>query len=149
MPLMLMVELGKASCHLTASRAGGCDNDYHASRVLPGFQPDSKLKMLLQLKDQAEIIISISADAIEKNKIRGDLGIHLTASRAGGCDNDKRPCSFNIIIFPITFIADDMGNVAWISFNNIVRLSAGITKHYATRKKTLWVQKKSYISWNF
>ncbi|MDE7014846.1 MAG: DUF1846 domain-containing protein [Kineothrix sp.] len=50
-------------------------DDYHASRVLPGFLPDSKLKMLLQLKDQAEIIIAISADAIEKNKIRGDLGI--------------------------------------------------------------------------
>ena len=50
-------------------------DDYHASRVLPGFLPDSKLKMLLQLKEQAEIIIAISADAIEKNKIRGDLGI--------------------------------------------------------------------------
>ncbi|NLL76325.1 MAG: DUF1846 domain-containing protein [Clostridiales bacterium] len=50
-------------------------DDFHASRVLPGFQPDSKLKMLLQLKDQAEIVIVISADAIEKNKIRGDLGI--------------------------------------------------------------------------
>ena len=50
-------------------------DDYHASRVLPGFQPDSKLKMLLQLKEQAEIIIAISADAIEKNKMRGDLGI--------------------------------------------------------------------------
>ncbi len=50
-------------------------DDYHASRVLPGFQPDSKLKMLLQLKDQAEIVIVISADAIEQNKKRGDLGI--------------------------------------------------------------------------
>ena len=50
-------------------------DDFHASRVLPGFQPDSKVKMLLQLKDQAEIIIAISADAIEKNKRRGDLGI--------------------------------------------------------------------------
>ena len=50
-------------------------DDYHASRVLPGFQPDSKLKMLLQLKDQAEIVIVISADDIEGNKIRGDLGI--------------------------------------------------------------------------
>ncbi len=50
-------------------------DDYHASRVLPGFQPDSKLKMLLQLKNQAEIIIVINADDIEKNKIRGDLGI--------------------------------------------------------------------------
>lgn len=50
-------------------------DDYHASRVLPGFKPDSKVKMLLQLKDQAEIIIVISADDIEKNKRRGDLGI--------------------------------------------------------------------------
>ena len=50
-------------------------DDNHASRVLPGFQPDSKLKMLLQLKEQAEIVIVISADAIEKNKVRGDLGI--------------------------------------------------------------------------
>lgn len=50
-------------------------DDFHASRVLPGFQPDSKLKMLLQLKEQAEIVIVISADAIEQNKKRGDLGI--------------------------------------------------------------------------
>ena len=50
-------------------------DDYHASRVLPGFQPDSKLRMLLQLKEQVEIVIAINADDIEKNKIRGDLGI--------------------------------------------------------------------------
>lgn len=50
-------------------------DDYHASRVLPGFQPDSKLRMLKQLSDHAEIIIVISAEDIEKNKIRGDLGI--------------------------------------------------------------------------
>lgn len=50
-------------------------DDYHASRVLPGFQPDSKLQMLLQLKDQAEIVIVISAEDIEGNKERGDLGI--------------------------------------------------------------------------
>ncbi len=50
-------------------------DDYHASRVLPGFKPDSKLQMLLQLKDDAEIVIAINAGDIEKNKIRGDLGI--------------------------------------------------------------------------
>ena len=50
-------------------------DDNHASRVLPGFQPDSKLRMLLQLKDQVEMVIVISAADIEKNKIRGDLGI--------------------------------------------------------------------------
>ena len=50
-------------------------DDNHASRVLPGFQPDSKLQMLMQLKDEAEIVIVISALDIEKNKVRGDLGI--------------------------------------------------------------------------
>ena len=50
-------------------------DDYHASRVLPGFAPDSKLRMLLQLADQAEIVIVISAADIEKNKVRSDLGI--------------------------------------------------------------------------
>ncbi|MCR4962104.1 MAG: DUF1846 domain-containing protein [Lachnospiraceae bacterium] len=50
-------------------------DDFHASRVLPGFQPDSKLKMLLKMKDKAEIVIAIGADAIEQNKKRGDLGI--------------------------------------------------------------------------
>ena len=50
-------------------------DDYHASRVLPGFHPDSKLQMLMQLADVAEIVIVISAVDIEKNKVRGDLGI--------------------------------------------------------------------------
>ena len=50
-------------------------DDYHASRVLPGFAPDSKLQMLLQLADQAEMIISINADDIENNKMRHDLGL--------------------------------------------------------------------------
>ena len=50
-------------------------DDNHAARVLPGFRPDSKLQMLLQLKDQVEMVIAINADDIEKNKIRGDLGI--------------------------------------------------------------------------
>lgn len=50
-------------------------DDYHASRVLPGFAPDSKVRMLEKLKDKAEILIAIKAGDIEKNKVRGDLGI--------------------------------------------------------------------------
>ncbi len=50
-------------------------DDYHAARVLPGFLPDSKLKMLLQMKEQVEMVIAINAADIEKNKVRGDLGI--------------------------------------------------------------------------
>ena len=54
-------------------------DDYHASRVLPGFAPDSKVKMLLQLADQVEIVVVINATDIEKNKVRGDLGITYDA----------------------------------------------------------------------
>lgn len=54
-------------------------DDFHASRVLPGFKPDSKLQMLLQLKEEAEIVLVINADDIEKNKVRGDLGITYDA----------------------------------------------------------------------
>ena len=50
-------------------------DDFHASRVLPGFQPDSKLRMLTQLQDDAEIVIVINAEDIEKGKVRGDLGL--------------------------------------------------------------------------
>lgn len=50
-------------------------DDFHASRVLPGFQPDSKIRMLMEMKDEAEIVIAISADDIERSKRRGDLGI--------------------------------------------------------------------------
>ena len=50
-------------------------DDFHASRVLPGFEPDSKIRMLAQMKDKAEIVLVINAADIEKNKVRGDLGI--------------------------------------------------------------------------
>ncbi len=62
-------------------------DDYHASRVLPGFEPDSKLKMLLQLKDRIEIVITINSSDIEKNKQRSDLGItyDLDVIRLIGC----------------------------------------------------------------
>ncbi|EMD16961.1 hypothetical protein HMPREF9943_00739 [Eggerthia catenaformis OT 569 = DSM 20559] len=50
-------------------------DDFHASRVLPGFQPDSKIRMLKHLKDQTEVVIAIRAKDIEKNKVRGDIGI--------------------------------------------------------------------------
>ena len=50
-------------------------DSYHASRVLPGFQPDSKIKMLMELRDSVEIVIVINATDIEKNKVRSDLGI--------------------------------------------------------------------------
>ena len=50
-------------------------DDYHASRVLPGFAPDSKIRMLLELRSSVEVVVAINASAIEQNKVRGDLGI--------------------------------------------------------------------------
>ncbi|MBQ9300044.1 MAG: DUF1846 family protein [Clostridia bacterium] len=61
------------------SFGGKLFDDNHASRVLPGFRPDSKISMLLELKEQAELVIAINADDIEKNKVRGDLGITYDA----------------------------------------------------------------------
>ena len=67
--------IGKFGGKLYLEFGGKLFDDYHASRVLPGFEPDSKVKMLMELKDEVEIVIAINADAIEKNKRRGDLGI--------------------------------------------------------------------------
>lgn len=67
--------VGKFGGKLYLEFGGKLFDDYHASRVLPGFAPDSKLRMLLELKDQAELVIVISAADIEKNKVRSDLGI--------------------------------------------------------------------------
>ena len=67
--------IGQFGDKLYLEFGGKLFDDYHASRVLPGFAPDSKLRMLLQLADQAEIVIAISAADIEKNKVRQDLGI--------------------------------------------------------------------------
>ena len=67
--------IGQFDNKLYLEFGGKLFDDFHASRVLPGFQPDSKLRMLCELSDQAEIVIVISAEDIEKNKIRGDLGI--------------------------------------------------------------------------
>ena len=67
--------IGKFGGKLYLKFGGKLFDDYHASRVLPGFEPDSKLRLLKELSDQAEIIFAISAKDIEKNKIRGDLGI--------------------------------------------------------------------------
>ena len=71
----ILERIAKFDNKLYLEFGGKLFDDYHASRVLPGFEPSSKLQMLLQLKEQAEILFVISAEDIERNKIRGDLGI--------------------------------------------------------------------------
>ncbi len=67
--------IGRFGGKLYLEFGGKLFDDFHAARVLPGFAPDSKINMLMQLKDQAEIVIVINASDIEQNKVRGDLGI--------------------------------------------------------------------------
>ena len=67
--------IAKFSGKLYLELGGKLFDDHHASRVLPGFQPDSKLRMFRKISDQIEIVIVISAEDIEKNKVRADLGI--------------------------------------------------------------------------
>ena len=71
----ILERIGQFDNKLYLEFGGKLFDDYHASRVLPGFQPDSKLHMLLELKEQAEIVVVISAEDIEGNKIRSDFGI--------------------------------------------------------------------------
>ncbi len=71
----ILERIAKFDNKLYLEFGGKLFDDFHASRVLPGFEPDSKLKMLLQIKDKAEIVIVVSAEDIESNKIRGDYGI--------------------------------------------------------------------------
>ena len=75
----ILNRIAKFGGKLYLELGGKLFDDTHASRVLPGFRPDSKISMLLNLKDQAELVIVISADDIEKNKTRGDLGITYDA----------------------------------------------------------------------
>ena len=67
--------IGQFGGKLYLEFGGKLFDDYHASRVLPGFAPDSKIRMLQQLRDDVEIVVAICAGDIEKNKVRGDLGI--------------------------------------------------------------------------
>ena len=71
--------IGQFGGKLYLEFGGKLFDDYHASRVLPGFHPDSKITMLKELRDQVEVVIAINAGDIEKNKVRGDLGITYDA----------------------------------------------------------------------
>ncbi len=102
-------------------------DDFHASRVLPGFEPDSKLKMLLQLRDEAEIVIVISALDIEKSKVRGDLGITYDDDVLRLVDNfNERGLSVNSVV-----ITHFRGQESAKAFHNrLCRLNIKSYYHY-------------------
>ncbi|MBE5939538.1 MAG: DUF1846 domain-containing protein [Lachnospiraceae bacterium] len=103
-------------------------DDYHAARVLPGFAPDSKLKMLLQMSDQAEVIIVIGADAIEKNKKREDLGITYDKDVLRLIE-EYRNCGLYVGSVVVTMFS---GQPAAISFKEkLEKKGIKVYRHYA------------------
>ncbi len=102
-------------------------DDYHASRVLPGFRPDSKINMLMQLKDQAEIVIVVSAVDIEQNKMRADLGItyDMDALRLIDAFRDRGLFVGSVVI---TQYAGQQGADAFIS--KLQNLGVRVFRHY-------------------
>ena len=105
-------------------------DDYHASRVLPGFEPDSKIRMLTELKDNAEIIIAINANDIEKNKVRGDLGITYDLDVLRLIDAFR---SFGLYVGSVVLTRyEDASSVA--SFKKkLESLGIKVYKHYAIK----------------
>ena len=99
----ILERIDKFGGKLYLELGGKLFDDFHASRVLPGFRPDSKMQMLLRLKEQEEILIVINSDDIETSKVRGDLGItydaeadrclpgHRAVCRERGADTVRLP----------------------------------------------------------
>lgn len=102
-------------------------DDHHASRVLPGFGPDSKIRMLLQLKDQVEIIVAVCAEDIEKNKVRGDLGIPYTTDTLRLID-EFRNFGFNVGSVVLTRFAGQ--HVAELFQHQLETLGMRVYRHY-------------------
>ena len=96
-------------------------DDYHASRVLPGFEPDSKLQMLLGIKDQAEIIIVVNSNDINSNKIRGDIGITYQEEVLRLIDTYKEVGLF-VSSIVISFY-QELANVLELMYINLIRLT--------------------------
>ena len=124
---MIRERINKFGGKLYLEFGGKLFDDYHASRVLPGFQPDSKLRMLLQLRDQTEIIIAISATDIENNKVRGDLGITYDTDVLR-LMNEFRDCGLYVGSVVITHFTGQDGAVLFK--NHLEQYGVRVYLHY-------------------
>ncbi len=103
-------------------------DDYHAARVLPGFAPDNKIKMLENLKDEAEIVIVISSHDIEKNKLRADLGITYDADVLRLIDVCR---SYGLYVGSVVLSKFDESNSSAILFQQkLEKLGLKVYRHY-------------------
>lgn len=105
-------------------------DDYHASRVLPGFEPDSKIRMLTELKDQAEIIIAVNSADIEKNKVRGDLGITYDLDVLRLIDAFR---GFGLYVGSVVLTRYDSTSAVEGFKNKLEALGIKVYKHYAIK----------------
>ena len=105
-------------------------DDFHASRVLPGFKPDSKLQMLLKLKDDAEVVIVINASDIEKNKVRGDLGITYDLDVLRLIDAFR---SVGLTVGSVVMTRYASQNAAVAFANKLESLGVKVYKHYSIK----------------
>ena len=105
-------------------------DDYHASRVLPGFEPDSKIRMLTELKDQAEIIIAVNSADIEKNKVRGDLGITYDLDVLRLIDAFR---GFGLYVGSVVLTRYDSSSAIEGFKNKLESLGIKVYKHYAIK----------------
>ena len=105
-------------------------DDYHASRVLPGFEPDSKIRMLAELKDQAEIIIAVNSADIEKNKVRGDLGITYDLDVLRLIDAFR---GFGLYVGSVVLTRYDNTSAVEAFKNKLEGLGIKVYKHYAIK----------------
>ena len=105
-------------------------DDYHASRVLPGFEPDSKIRMLAELKEQAEIIIAVNSADIEKNKVRGDLGITYDLDVLRLIDAFR---GFGLYVGSVVLTKYDSTSAVETFKNKLEGLGIKVYKHYAIK----------------
>ncbi|MBO5286760.1 MAG: DUF1846 domain-containing protein [Clostridia bacterium] len=105
-------------------------DDFHASRVLPGFAPDSKIRMLTELKDQAEIIIAVNSSDIEKNKVRGDLGITYDLDVLRLIDAFR---GFGLYVGSVVLTRYDSSTSVENFKNKLEKLGIKVYKHYAIK----------------
>ena len=105
-------------------------DDYHASRVLPGFEPDSKIRMLAELKDQAEIIIAVNSADIEKNKVRGDLGITYDLDVLRLIDAFR---GFGLYVGSVVLTRYDQTSAVEAFKNKLEGLGIKVYKHFAIK----------------
>ena len=102
-------------------------DDYHASRVLPGFEPDSKIKMLSKLADKAEIVIAVNAGDIAKNKVRGDYGITYDQDVLRLIDAFH---SFGLYVGSVVITQFAGQSAAWTFEKRLQALGVTVYRHY-------------------